>query len=45
MEKWELWQIVGFLEKFGISANNSKKVYRKDTWIVFDKVLDDSGML
>lgn len=20
MEKWELWQIVGFLEKFGISA-------------------------
>ena len=26
-EKWELWQIVGFLEKFGISANNSKKVY------------------
>ena len=24
-EKWELWQIVGFLEKFGISANNSKK--------------------
>ena len=28
-EKWELWQIVGFLEKFGISANNSKKVYDK----------------
>lgn len=26
-EKWELWQIVGFLERFGISANNSKKVY------------------
>lgn len=26
-EKWELWQIVGFLEKFGISASNSKKVY------------------
>ena len=26
-EKWELLQIVGFLEKFGISANNSKKVY------------------
>ena len=28
-EKWELWQIVGFLEKFGISASNSKKVYEK----------------
>lgn len=26
-EKWEIWQIVGFLEKFGIGANNSKKVY------------------
>ena len=26
-EKWEIWQIVGFLERFGIGANNSKKVY------------------
>ena len=26
-EKWEIWQIVGFLDKFGISASNSKKVY------------------
>ena len=26
-EKWELWQIVGFLEKFGISTSNCKKVY------------------
>lgn len=26
-EKWEIWQIVGFLEKFGITANSSKKVY------------------
>lgn len=26
-EKWELWQIVGFLEKFGITGQNSKKVY------------------
>ena len=28
-EKWELWQVVGFLEKFGIGAQNSKKVYEK----------------
>ena len=28
-EKWELWQIVGFLEKFGISASNAKKVYKE----------------
>lgn len=27
-ENWELWQIVGFLEKFGISASNAKKVYK-----------------
>lgn len=26
-EKWELWQIVNFLEKFGITATNCKKVY------------------
>ncbi len=28
-EKWELWQVVGFLEKFGITGQNSKKVYEK----------------
>lgn len=26
-EKWELWQIVRFLERFGIANQNSKKVY------------------
>ena len=26
-EKCEVWQIVSFLEQFGIGANNSKKVY------------------
>lgn len=26
-EKWEVWQIVSFLESFGIGANNSKRVY------------------
>ena len=25
--KWEVWQIVSFLEKFGIGANNAKKIY------------------
>lgn len=28
-EKWEMWQIVGFLEKFGIGASNSQKVYKQ----------------
>lgn len=26
-EKWEMWQIVNFLDRFGISSNNAKKVY------------------
>ena len=26
-EKWGVWQIVSFLESFGIGANNSKRVY------------------
>lgn len=27
-ENWELWQIVGFLERFGIGPSNAKKVYK-----------------
>ncbi|MBQ9658856.1 MAG: ATP-dependent RecD-like DNA helicase [Clostridia bacterium] len=27
VENWEVWQIVGFLEKFGIGTENAKKVY------------------
>lgn len=27
-ENWELWQIVGFLEQFGIGAANAKNVYQ-----------------
>lgn len=29
IENWEVWQIVGFLEKYGISAQNAKTVYEK----------------
>ncbi|HOZ55196.1 MAG TPA: ATP-dependent RecD-like DNA helicase [Clostridia bacterium] len=28
-QNWEVWQIVGFLEKFGIGVQNSKNVYKK----------------
>ena len=28
LENWEVWQIVGFLEKFGIGAEFAKKVYK-----------------
>lgn len=27
VENWEIWQIVGFLERFGIGAESAKKVY------------------
>ena len=27
-QNWELWQIVGFLEKFGIAVSNAKKIYK-----------------
>lgn len=27
-ENWDLWQIVGFLERFGIGANNAKRIYK-----------------
>lgn len=28
-ENWELWQIVGFLEKFGIGVQNAQNVYKQ----------------
>ena len=27
IENWEVWRIVGFLERFGIGAENAKKIY------------------
>ncbi|MBP3800760.1 MAG: ATP-dependent RecD-like DNA helicase [Clostridia bacterium] len=29
VENFEMWQIVGFLEKFGLGAEHAKKVYKK----------------
>lgn len=29
IENWELWQIVGYLEKFGIGVQNAKNVYKR----------------
>lgn len=29
VENWELWQIVGFLNRFGIEASNAKKIYKE----------------
>ncbi len=44
-EKWELWQIVGFLEKFGIGANNSKKVFDSLGKDAVQKIEDDPYIL
>jgi len=37
-EKWELWQIVSFLERFGITAGNSKKVYDELGSLAIEKI-------
>lgn len=29
IENWEIWQIVGYLDKFGIGIQNAKNVYKK----------------
>lgn len=29
IENWEIWQIVGYLEKFGIGVQSAKNVYKK----------------
>ena len=29
LENWKLWQIVGYLEKFGIGVQNAKNVYKR----------------
>ena len=44
-EKWDLWEIVGFLEKFGISAQNCKKVYEKLGRDAIDKIKENPYIL
>lgn len=44
-EKWEVWQIVRFLEDFGISANSSKKVYDTLGVDAVEKIQDNPYIL
>ena len=44
-EKWDLWQIVGFLEKFGISPQSSKKVYEKLGQNAVEKIRENPYIL
>lgn len=38
VENWELWQIVGFLDNFGISPANAKTIYKKLGTQTFDEI-------
>ena len=29
VQKWELWEIVSFLERYGVGANNAQRVYKE----------------
>ena len=41
VEKWDLWQIVEFLKKFGISANSAQTVYKKLGANAVNEIQDD----
>lgn len=38
MENWELWQIVGFLEKFGIGVTSARTVYKELGMSAIDEI-------
>ena len=38
IENWEVWQIVDFLEKFGIGVENAKKIYKLFGVNVIDEI-------
>lgn len=40
-ENWDLWQIVKFLEKFGIGANSAKKIYEVLGSNAIEKIEED----
>lgn len=45
IENWELWQIVGFLEKFGIGPQTASSVYKKLGPSTINKVEEDPYIL
>lgn len=44
-KNWELWQIVGYLERFGIGPQNSKRVYEKLGENTIKKIEEDPYIL
>ena len=45
IENWEIWQIVGFLERFGIGAENAPKVYKLLGINAIDEIESDPYIL
>ena len=45
IENWEIWQIVGFLERFGIGAENAQKVYKLLGINAIDEIESDPYIL
>lgn len=45
IENWELWQIVGFLEKFGIGPQSANSIYKKLGGDTIEKVQADPYIL
>lgn len=44
-ENWDVWQIVGYLERFGIGASNAKKVYKLLGANAIDKIEENPYIL
>ena len=45
LENWELWQIVGFLDKFGIGPQNAENVYKKLGESALEKIEENPYIL
>ena len=45
VENWELWQIVGFLDNFGISPANAKTIYKKLGPQTIDEIVSNPYIL
>ena len=45
IENWELWQIVGFLEKFGLGAESAQTIYKKLGADTINKIEQDPYIL
>ena len=45
VENWEVWQLVGFLDKFGIGPQNAEKIYKEVGTIAIDEIENNPYIL